>query len=384
MDEIQRLSHFPIEWVAEAIEAVPNILTNPDFDPITADGGDHDPMILTAGGGIRVSPDRVLSGLLTSATVQIFLLELPRDEATFVRTVLDNFEELRRACRGEKIRAYSVVGISGLSMSQGMQASTPWGVLRPVSASADSSYSMTFRPKTTCILMEQRLLSVKIDRSNNPDHKFDSEEVRSSKASLLFPLSCVLSSKELEKLSGPINTWSTLLLPFQSVGSYSYSPLFPKFLQDVNIDDSILELEAFSRILELNHSPNIDIAATRLVSSVIHRSDQTDSLIDAVMVWENLLGTSSEVTFRVTAALSKLLETDMEKRRDLRKELANIYGIRSRIIHGALVEPSVVTSATKMAIDIAAKALQEFYRRGEEWLSLSSTERSDAILLSND
>ena len=99
--------------------------------------------------------------------------------------------------------------------------------------------------------------------------------------------------------------------------------------------------------------------------------DRSISLIDALIAWENLVGTTSEVTFRVTVALAKPLEPDPTKRRDLRKELAKIYDIRSRVVHGATVEASVIDKACSDAIDIAVCALHICYRRGREWLSLS-------------
>jgi hypothetical protein len=109
--------------------------------------------------------------------------------------------------------------------------------------------------------------------------------------------------------------------------------------------------------------------------------DPSDSLIDAVMVWENLVGTSSEVTFRVTAALSKAIEPDPQKRRDLRKILKRIYNIRSQVVHGSVVKRAVVSEAAKKAVDIAIRALRDFYRRGPAWLAKSSIERADCLLL---
>lgn len=117
------------------------------------------------------------------------------------------------------------------------------------------------------------------------------------------------------------------------------------------------------------------------MSFVGHRTDHTDALIDAVTVWENLLGTSTKVTFRVTAALAKMLEPVPSKRRELRKTLADIYGIRCRIVHGAAVEPSTVSEASKTAVGVAIKALREFYQRGPDWMALGSSERADILLL---
>jgi hypothetical protein len=109
--------------------------------------------------------------------------------------------------------------------------------------------------------------------------------------------------------------------------------------------------------------------------------DPSHSLIDAVIAWENLVGTSTEVTFRVSASLAKLCEEDPTKRLALQKELSKIYGIRSRLVHGALVAPDVLSKASASAIGTAVRALRASYARGREWLALKSEERSNSILL---
>ena len=99
------------------------------------------------------------------------------------------------------------------------------------------------------------------------------------------------------------------------------------------------------------------------------------------MAWENVVGTSTEVTFRVTAALAKLLEPDRLKRRALRKSLAQVYDIRSRLVHGVVVDQPAINDAATEAVDVAVRALGASYKRGGEWLALGSTERADALLL---
>jgi hypothetical protein len=171
-----------------------------------------------------------------------------------------------------------------------------------------------------------------------------------------------------------------VLLPFLSGFSYS-QPFLPPPKRPVDIGSRIVEIEEWARIVDSSHSPSVDIAAKRLGSAVAHRIDPNDSLIDAVIVWETLVGTSSEVTFRVTAALAKALETDHSKRRTLRKFLKDIYKTRSQVVHGVPVDHPGVSKAAEEAIDIAVRVLRVFYRRGPEWLSKKSSERADFLLL---
>jgi hypothetical protein len=190
-----------------------------------------------------------------------------------------------------------------------------------------------------------------------------------------------LASEDASNPVVPLITWTTLLFPFQQGFGYSYPILPISFGINPDFGDRSSELEEWARIVDRAHTQSIDIAAKRMVSAVAHRMDRSDALIDAVMVWENLLGTSNEVTFRVSAALAKLIERDPAKRRELRKRLSDIYGVRSRLIHGASVDSNKINSSCSEAIEFSVQALRASYNRGREWLSLSSNERSDEILL---
>lgn len=363
-------------------EAVDRILSEPDLTNLAPREGELDPMVMHAGGGVRLPSRALVAGLFSAAFQQIFCLRLPAEEGTFVRTVLEGFEELRRAARGERIRVYAITGIAGVRLPQGVQVSTPWGTLRPAPIiNNQQTFFPFFQPETICILAESRLATVKLDRASEPRHEFDRSELTSEGSQVLFPLSCALASQKTNDPAVPLVTWSTLLLPF--LGGFSYSKPFlpPRVKQEIDISSRIAELEEWARIVDGSHSPAVYIAARRLASAVVHRLDPNDSLIDAVMVWENLVGTSTEVTFRVTAALAKALEHDPTKRRTLRKFLAEIYNTRSRVVHGVSINPSQVKQAANDAVDIAVRVLRVFYRRGQEWLSMESKERADSLLL---
>jgi hypothetical protein len=366
-----------------AINDVANLVFSlPELLPLAPKEGELDPMLMHPGGGIRMSASSIVAGIISSAILQTYFLRLPKEESTFVRTVIEGFEELRRAARGERIRAYSISGISHVTMSEGSQINTPWGIVRPAPAVKTERFIPSFaQSNATCLLAEQILLPIKFDRSRDPERSFDQSDSISDRSRILFPLACALGSKETAKPIVPILTWSTLLLPFQVGFGFSMPLPSPKFGPDENISDSKDDIEEWARKIDRSHSSSVDVAARRLVSAVANRMDKTDSLIDAVMVWENLVGTKTEVTFRVTAALAKLLESEPSKRRVLRKQLADIYEIRSRVVHGDSVETSRINQVYSDAIGVAVRALRVCYERGREWLELSSNERADTILL---
>lgn len=353
----------------------------PEFGDLAAREGELDPMVLHPGGGMRTSAGRIFSGLLSSAFLRMYFLKLPQNEEIFVRTVLEGFDELRRATMGQQINAIAITGISRITLPEGRQISTPWGVVQPAPAIRTGQVTLFDRPKTTCILARKCLIPIRFDRAPSPKGFDSSSTTADPDARILFPLSCALASKETAKPLVPLLTWSTFLLPFQ--GSFGYSlPFLPRrFETEKSLGDRIEEVEKWANIVHGAHVPAVDIAAGRLISAIANRTDRSDSLIDAVMVWENLVGASVELTFRVTAALTKLLESDATKRRAFRKELAEIYTVRSQVIHGVNVTTSRIDKACSRGIDIAVQALRVSYLRGRDWLAQSSDERADQILM---
>jgi hypothetical protein len=361
---------------------VDQIFSAPELAQFVSKEGELDPLLLHAGGGSRVSAISLITGLLSSAFLQAYCLRLPRDESTYARTVLAGFEELRRAAIGEQVRAHLILGIAGVSLSEGRQVSTPWGVMRPAPPSRfGGRFRFGLRTETSCLLVEPRLVSVKFDRAESPQASFDASEVAADRSYILFPLACSLASSDTMNPSAPLITWQTLLLPFQPASSYSLPPLPSHWKPPVDITERITVLEEWSRAIDVAHTSSVEVAARRLVSASAQRTDRADALIDAVIVWENIVGTTQETTFRVTASLAKALEPDRTKRRAMRKALGDVYAVRSRVVHGAAVDQSAIHDAATKAIDVAVRILAFSYKRGREWLSLSSTERADSLLL---
>lgn len=370
----------------ECMAAVPMVFPEPEFAPILAQEDDRTPMLMTVNGGSRITPDSVLSDLLASAWLQILLLGLRNDETTFVKLVVQNYEELKNAMKGEKVKGYDVTGISGVSLSEGVQVSTPWGTLRsaPKVEEQNLPYLPFRRPETTCTLVDEVELSVQIDLAAQPEPNFDADaEGRHPNANLLFALSCVMSVGDKPISGGPLVTWSTSFLPFSCPRGSSY-PISPPGVPELgNFDEKVRAFETWAQVIAASHSEEMDFAASRLVSAIVHRADARDSLVDAVMVWENLLGARSEVSFRVSTALTKLLmpDADLAERRTFRKQLRKAYDTRSDIVHGATVDYEKTKEDRDLAVTVAVEALRELYRRGEEWITVNSTERTDALLL---
>src|SRR6266571_6084481 len=124
--EAQRLSfllEIPNDRLARVVELA---LAEPELAVLTSREGELDPMLMHPGGGVRIPASGLVHSLFGSALFYMYCLRLPNDEGTFVRTVLEGFEELRRAARGERVRAYALTGFARTTLQEGKQIATPW------------------------------------------------------------------------------------------------------------------------------------------------------------------------------------------------------------------------------------------------------------------
>ena len=107
----------------------------------------------------------------------------------------------------------------------------------------------------------------------------------------------------------------------------------PEVLHEGELDNLI----RWSNLVDEHYDQSIEIAVRRGLSAVAKRSNTEDSLIDAVIAMESLFGHSgeTEVGFRVTSAISILLEPNPAARATFRSRLGKVYGSRSKVVHGS-------------------------------------------------
>jgi hypothetical protein len=124
-------------------------------------------------------------------------------------------------------------------------------------------------------------------------------------------------------------------------------------------------------LVESRWSPRIDIAVRRFLSAANARTDMADRLVDAVIVWENLFGTSQgEPTLRISAALAWLMADDAATRELLQIELKGIYAYRSKIVHGERSNESSLGEQADAALNHAREALRVLFRDRPDVLAL--------------
>ncbi|WP_146004400.1 HEPN domain-containing protein [Brevibacterium luteolum] len=314
-------------------------------------------------------------------------------EERIVDFVHESLDQIRRFSRGEDVEILVLTGLVGVATKDSINRGT-WG-MRPATGLAipDIPSRDNVRPKSVLwTKVPHRLISchrADIDEAQvasvfgnlSEQHRDFHIALRRKAMTLRFGLlAWAVGSEE----HTPINV--------QSTASWSLLPI--AMTQPPWIDTATgpigettltaLDLTAVADVIEEvgEVAPKLDIALNRMIRVASERRDPADALIDAVIAWENMLGSKSETTFKVCASLAWLLEPeDEERRRQLFAMADKIYGLRSRLVHGS--EDAETDSAIELARDALSLAVRAFRRISSDssLAQMRSSARSKMILL---
>ncbi len=141
----------------------------------------------------------------------------------------------------------------------------------------------------------------------------------------------------------------------------------------------------FAIAVEAHRTKYIDVAIRRTLRAAAERRDFADVLMDAVIAWENLLGSRrGEPTLRVSGAIAWLLEDTSEKRSVLRSELSKLYDMRSDVVHGnKMPSDQKLVPKSQWALEVAVDSLRVLFTSRLELLTECKTgdERSNRLLM---
>ncbi|WP_406862524.1 hypothetical protein ABZO31_19560 [Streptomyces sp. HUAS MG47] len=315
---------------------------------------------------------------------------------------------LREARSGYSRRHFTAIGVASLSGVVGpvdVRLELPWGVLRSAHGSdrprvprvrdggdrtiqgGDDENAVTIRYSGDVILETEVKCSAKyapvadISEDSIPSLDMRCQHILSERVNLARL--AFLLSWEGEDVPVVIPGWSKFVVPvrqgegWQSSNPDRYAMLRPTAVSREQMADW---QEWIARLSSVNFR-RLGIAPQRLLRASAERRDHLDALIDAVIVWESLLGADREITYRVSAALSKLLYAGFEERSEFRKRATDIYRLRSQIVHGVDVRSDKVASASRDAIRIAKRALRSLVLDRPDLIPMSSEERSNRLIL---
>jgi hypothetical protein len=336
------------------------------------------PFILSSSGHGRQIQTGSLPGLLiASASAAHVAKGRPTgDLDAFLDEVARSLEAFRRLIAGEEVEAFTVVALDGISLREQARIETPWGMLRAAGELEAGMHPGGVVP--TAILAITRPVRFTVGDSRHDFAGFQAIQAKIDRAAELLPLAALLGTKRDDYLL-PGLVWSTNVEPVLVPSGYQipyvtgprarlaifhqFTPM-PRAGGEALTEEEESQLREWTELVERHYHPAIRIAVQRTIGALLERVDQHDSLIDAVIALENLFGHGdrSEVTFRVTAALTLLLEPDPSKRPALRRELTEVYNARSDVIHGNKITGKTPLNELKeRAIRTAVAALRALF-----------------------
>ncbi len=309
---------------------------------------------------------------------------------TFVRESLD---QLRMFARGEEISVLLLTGLVGIEVDAPLDRGS-WGI-RPSEGLAISGLPHMGEPRSRSVLWTMaphRLLSVV--RSDVSDDQINAafSELQPRATSLQVELRRRTMSLQFGLLAWAVESGSESPINVLATSSWSLIPLSqtqPPFLltQAGHVRSTNIDMEDLKTVADLVEevgevTPRLDVALSRMIRVASERRDPVDALIDAVVAWENMLGSKAETTFKVCAALAWLLEPEDEgERTALFSKAKKIYALRSDLVHGSVdADPNLAPEYAQEALTMAVWAFRRIHA-DTTLKELRSSSRSERLLM---
>jgi hypothetical protein len=326
--------------------------------------------------------DALLPGLLRASRDRMNALDEQLTLNQWLVQVRQSIGDLRALTRGERVACPVVVELVGLPLPDDFKLEhADAGVLRP---SREYERAMNaYRSDPTAVV--QRFEPVGVDflpptRPHGITSWIGPDSPHLVAANRICSAAVLAMSPPFPFWFAPTVTAIATIRPLggRTGASHFYSGLVRSDASAHLTTAVLTELSGWVNLVLARYQPSIDIADERL-RSALRRSGTHDGLIDAVIVWENLVGAAGEQRFRISGALAVLLEADPAKRHARQRALAKTYDARSGIVHGQALGPDKVRVACADAIEAGQAALRRLYRDLPELLA--DPQRGTRLLL---
>jgi Apea-like HEPN len=347
-------------------------------------------------GGGRVNPGLVIDALIEKAIVETRILGLPQTADTITNRAMEGVSKLRQVALGEPVELQQFLVFDGLPLATDQHITTPWGTLHSAIGMRDANDDLPLIldvERASAVLVVPVRVRFEVSFEEQPPFRPASQrEVDTTRLpSLLIPFAVLLATVDTELCPCGV-VRQTSITPWSSGHGFS-GPLLPQLVRTRSeplAQEELASIEHWTHVLDDHYADSVEIMVRRLCSAAYSRMDYMDRFIDSVIAWENLFGATPESTFRITAAMAKLLKDTPQERAELRTRLSNVYAARSAIVHGRspgpvqlfkgepkVQPPDVADLALRFGL-IAARAL---FSRRPDLVSLGSTERGNTLLL---
>lgn len=354
--------------------------------------------------------DAMFAEMILASAWDFLTVTQPRPSlADLLARVGVHIDALRMAVRGEPVLVPGRIVFTGFVVHEPRAIATPWGVLRPIEEwerklappGLEGAVSGTdaVGEHTTGLYAGEMVLETLVPYSIVIGQAYDFGSDVPEPWPTMPGMDA--SRRRLEGLQlalllatqRPVGSWVTARLAWQWTAdlfghggnvSWSNTTQQPGFMPYRLGEDECKAIEYWADLVGQRWSDKIDIGVRRLLSAANARTDMADRLVDAVIVWENLFGTSQgETRLRVSSAMAWLLQpADSEAREALQPQLRKIYDARSSIVHGGQASESMLVDQANAALTYARDILRLLFRDRANVLALpDGAARSNRLIL---
>jgi len=336
---------------------------------------------------------RIVVGAVVEQTLARMRFEGSLEEPRIAEYVQQSLAQLRQFAAGETIEVVVLTGLLHISVDGYLDRGS-WGI-RSASGLAIETYGEPQPAPETVIWHKVPFRLVACERN-------DIGEPESNQTFAVYatqaPPAMSHTHRVLDTIRYGIVAWALLqnkrvnvactapwdLLPVR----HTSHPFVVFESEDGAFSLSQQSLDEIADIVDLVMPANasMTIALRRILRSFSEQRDPVDALIDAVIAWENMLGSTAETTFKVCSALAWLIEPeDATARAELFGRCSRIYNTRSRLVHGdSNVEESDASELVDEAIRIAATAFRLIHSNPQLRSMNKSSKRSQRLILGAD
>lgn len=372
--------------------------------PFAADGPTQHGVVLHSstghGGGIR--PGDVAPAIVCSAWELECLVHPAPSLDLLLARLPDQLSNARQALNKHKARAVAVVSLTGILLPPDAILQLNWGRIRPARQSdhpglasllqkplpisrTEAGEELRITDNGDVIVEAQVPLRYSDPLPSTPPEVVWPPQISESVVTDYVTKIRLALLLALDRDPPPVvfSSWSWFIEPISTMGTMgrvdadSYAPRTPTLLTP----DEANAWQGWIQQLEGIQLSRLGVAPKRILRAAAERRDPGDRLIDSVICWEALFGGGTELTFKVSASIARLLHPAGPDRRKMRKEAAETYQLRSSIVHGVDVGDSVIVGASQRAMTLTVEVMRVLLRDRRELINMTSVERSTEILM---
>jgi len=284
-------------------------------------------------------------------------------EEAYVQRARAAVYDFRSLMSGEEILVTTVYGFTGVEIPEGTSISLPFGVLRsPLDTAERGLLHAEVLPETSVFISTVGLRAFPGDDATEMFRVHGAPARQAADDAARKAALAVTLAVERDPPVGVAQAWSMMLTPWAP--GLARTGNQPGLTTPYRVNAADAEaIATMSRLIGTHYHERLGIAARRCLSALGERRHPTDSLIDAMISLESLFTPAShEISFQLAASLSLLLEKDEGRRKAMFKHVKDLYGTRSRILHGG-DDPSVpnVLDDSIDAATLAVRALRTLF-----------------------